>query len=237
MQAAAQVPSSDDCYNCGGLGHRRNNCPKPQRLKQQQLHKKKTSKGKKKGGQGSYCSYHQYKSHSDAECLKQKEFQQQAGAINVANIGKAHLPAQAAVFGTSASGFSFAAARAWRMAEEKKTSPITRGPSVAPLRKKRAADTLRLFGAFTEPPDGKPQGGRAKVASSPVARTNANNTVLKMMVDSGSTAHYLDSDLIPGLQNRMVDYKELDKTHKIVTAGHHTLEGVGTGTINGSVTD
>ena len=75
------------------------------------------------------------------------------------------------------------------------------------------------------------------MASLPVARTNANNTVLDMLVDSGSTGHYLDSDLIPGLQNRMVDYKALDETHEVVTAGHHTLEGIGTGIINGGVTD
>ena len=35
----------------------------------------------------------------------------------------------------------------------------------------------------------------------------------------------------------MVDYKELDETHKIVTAGHHTPESMGTAIITGSVTD
>ena len=75
------------------------------------------------------------------------------------------------------------------------------------------------------------------MASLPVARTNANNTVLDMLVDSGSTGHYLASDLIPGLQNRMVDYKELDETHKIANVGHHALEGIGTGTISGGVTN
>ena len=35
----------------------------------------------------------------------------------------------------------------------------------------------------------------------------------------------------------MVQCKEMDETHKIATAGHHTLEGIGTGTLNGSVTD
>ena len=50
------------------------------------------------------------------------------------------------------------------------------------------------------------------MGSTPVARTDANNTVLEMLVDSGSTEHYLDSDLMPGLQKWVVDYKEPDET-------------------------
>ena len=42
-------------------------------------------------------------------CLKQKEFQHQAGAINVANVGSAQLSSQEAESGTSTSGFSFQA--------------------------------------------------------------------------------------------------------------------------------
>ena len=58
-----------------------------------------------------------------------------------------------------------------------------------------------------------------------------------MLVDSASTGHNRGSDLISGLQNRMVDYKELDETHKIANVGHHALEGIGTGTISGGVTN
>ena len=79
--------------------------------------------------------------------------------------------------------------------------------------------------------------GRVYVASSPVISTNTNDTVLEMLVASGSTGHYLDSDLTCGLQNRIVDYMELNETMQIVTAGHHTLEGIGTGTIEDSVTE
>ena len=38
--------------------------------------------------------------------------------------------------------------------------------------------------------------GRVYVASSPVIGTNTNDTVLEMLVDSGSTGHYLDLSLI-----------------------------------------
>ena len=72
------------------------------------------------------------------------------------------------------------------MTEEKKTSTITLGPSVEQLREQRTTDTLGLFGAFTELPEDKTPRGRAYVASSPVIGTNTNDTVLEMLVGSGS---------------------------------------------------
>ena len=57
------------------------------------------------------------------------------------------------------------------------------------------------------------------------------------MVDSGSSKHFLDPFLIPGLQNRMMDYKALDEPRKIFTAGDHVLERIGTGTVHGTVKD
>ena len=42
MKTAAQGISSDECYKCGELDHRCNNCPKRQRRQQQQLYKQKT---------------------------------------------------------------------------------------------------------------------------------------------------------------------------------------------------
>ena len=60
---------------------------------------------------------------------------------------------------------------------------------------------------------------------------------ITVMVDSGSSEHFLDPFLIPGLQNRMMDFKALDESHKIFTAGDHVLEGIGTGTVHGTVND
>ena len=187
MRAAGRRPSSDECCNCEEIGHRCNNCRKLQRRRRSQLHKQKANKGKKKGGEGKRCSYHQCRSHDDSGCLKQKERRQQARAINVANVSSAHLSGQTAKSGTSTSGFSFAAARIWPMTEENKTSTITLGPSVEQLREQRAADTLGLLGAFTELPADNPLRGRAYVAPSPVIDTHTSDSVLEMLVNSGST--------------------------------------------------
>ena len=50
-----------------------------------------------------------------------------------------------------------------------------------------------------------------------------------MLVDSGSREQHLDSELMPGRQNEINDYQELEDTHKIVPVGHDTLEGIGMG--------
>ena len=75
------------------------------------------------------------------------------------------------------------------------------------------------------------------VTSTPLQCTDnpLNGTSITVMVDSGSSEHFLDPFLIPGLQNRMMDYKALDEPHKIFTAGDHVLEGIGTGTVYGTV--
>lgn len=69
------------------------------------------------------------------------------------------------------------------------------------------------------------------MASSSVIAAVPNDTVVEMQVESGSTGRSVVSKLIPGLQNDMNNHHE---RHKIVTAGQ---EGIGTGTINCSVTD
>lgn len=153
-----QAVSSDECYNCGELGHRRKSCPKAQRRKQQQPRSHKPNTEKKIDGQGKYCSYHQGKIHDNSECFKQKELQQQAGAFNVTNIGNPHLSAQTAEPEQPNFGYPFSAARASPITEgEKAKTPVIKfGPTVAQLRMQRAADTLELLGALTEPQDGTP---------------------------------------------------------------------------------
>ena len=60
---------------------------------------------------------------------------------------------------------------------------------------------------------------------------------ITMLVDSGASENYLDSDMIPGLANMLWNYKVLVAPKEIVTAGNHTLLGTHTGTLQGTVTD
>lgn len=58
-----------------------------------------------------------------------------------------------------------------------------------------------------------------------------------ILVDSGATAHYLDSDLIPELPNILKNYARIQQPMKIIGAGGHEFYGVGEGVISVLVQD
>ena len=58
-----------------------------------------------------------------------------------------------------------------------------------------------------------------------------------MLVDSGASGHYFDYQLHPGLKNQLLNYKELERPHKIGTARRHVLRGTATGTASGVIVD
>lgn len=58
-----------------------------------------------------------------------------------------------------------------------------------------------------------------------------------MLVDSGTSEHYVDSELYPGLQGQVLDYVVLEKPHQITTAGNHVLQRIASGTVTGTVSD
>ena len=47
-----------------------------------------------------------------------------------------------------------------------------------------------------------------------------------LLVDSGASESFLYDDLIPGLKERMREFKELSTPKEITTAGKHTIYGV-----------
>ena len=51
---------------------------------------------------------------------------------------------------------------------------------------------------------------------------------MTMLVDSGASGHYFDDELQPSLRDKLLNYKELEKPHKIVTAERHVLLGKAT---------
>ena len=56
---------------------------------------------------------------------------------------------------------------------------------------------------------------------------------LTMLMDSETSGHYFDDELHPGLKDKLLNYKPLEKPHKILTAGQHVLPGTATGTVSG----
>ena len=53
-----------------------------------------------------------------------------------------------------------------------------------------------------------------------------------LLVDSGASESFLDDELIPGLKERMREFKELSTPKEITTVGKHTIYKVGTSIIS-----
>ena len=58
-----------------------------------------------------------------------------------------------------------------------------------------------------------------------------------LLVDSGASESFLDDERIPGLKERMREFKELSTPKEITTAGKHPIYGVGTGIISFTTRD
>lgn len=69
------------------------------------------------------------------------------------------------------------------------------------------------------------------------AQFGSNGQHFKMLLDSGSTANYVDPSLTPGLQDSLSDVEFLQVSHTIVAARKNLLKGVATGVVTGTVID
>ena len=59
-------------------------------------------------------------------------------------------------------------------------------------------------------------------------RFTPNTKATTLLVDSGASELFLDDELIPGLKERMREFKELSTPKEIITAWKHTIYGVDT---------
>ena len=89
------------------------------------------------------------------------------------------------------------------------------------------------FGGITNAEDG------LALAVVPAAEkwNRGSNSLVSVMVDSGTSGHYFDDALIPGLRYRLDNYQELAIRRYITTAGGHQLEGAGQRLLRGHIID
>ena len=50
--------------------------------------------------------------------------------------------------------------------------------------------------------------------------------VFQMLVDSGSSKHFVDPKFTRGVESRMLDYTEINPSMEVKAAGHNTLFGI-----------
>ena len=57
----------------------------------------------------------------------------------------------------------------------------------------------------------------AKVGMATTCESSDDADHMTMLVDSGASGHYFDNELQPSLRDKLLNYKELEKSHNIVT--------------------
>ena len=62
-------------------------------------------------------------------------------------------------------------------------------------------------------------GSALTVGPTAMSRTGCSNDSVNVLVDSGSSGHFFDDAIMPGLRDRLKEYKVLDVPRKIPTAG------------------
>ncbi len=89
-------------------------------------------------------------------------------------------------------------------------------------------------GSATAPSAPAPPAG---VGFSFIADTTPSAPTFTMTVDTGASNHFLDSELLPGLDQRMVEYTKVDPPLIVNVAGQGQLHGTSKGALNVTVTD
>ena len=77
----------------------------------------------------------------------------------------------------------------------------------------------------------------ARVGTSTDYDSNNETDHLSMLVDRAASGHYLDYQRHPRLLDQLLNYKEIERPHKIVSAERHVLRETDTGTASGVIAD
>ena len=164
------------------------------------------------------CSLHNTTSHNDAECTAQ-----------AAGKSSRDSPAQQ----TRGKGQNANAATQEKTSEE---VTVSKDDLVSVL--KRISTPLQEQDSAIAPGSGDSMGFPFTAAHEHILSASTEETVkMKMVVDSGTSDHYVADKLVKGIKQLMFDYQELDTPRTITSAGLHTLLGTATGKIRSKVTD
>ena len=217
MVAVSRPQSSIICHSCGEKGHIIRNCP----------HHSPRGRGSsndfrsfRSGGTNQPHQNHKSGGHFSRNRTAARKEAKWCQLHNTPNHSNAECHAQAA--GRQASAASFSRSRG---PSEDATSQTDGEPSSGDHRAISATTTSTPQEA-TEPYSGS-TGGFTWMATHTTASESKDE--FSMLVDSGASAHFIDSNLLPDLHEFLFNRRELQPRMVIQTAGLRSIYGVATG--------
>ena len=112
--------------------------------------------------------------------------------------------------------------------------PVTHAPSTTEL-----ATTAANSTSFATPPcpSSPPVGIGYSFTAAPPTNTAAQPVDFSMIADSGAFSHFIDNQLLPGIELKTNHYAQLDLPVTTNVAENHRLDGVGQGVLFVQVLD
>eukprot|EP00903_Cladosiphon_okamuranus_P018846 g17334.t1 len=95
---------------------------------------------------------------------------------------------------------------------------------------KKKGHTVETCWSRGKKPAGKNPGGRKRDCTAPAP-------TITMTADTGASSHFLDSELLPDLEQRMIECTKIDPPLRITVAGQGQLPGTAKGVLKVIVTD
>ena len=113
--------------------------------------------------------------------------------------------------------------------------PVTHAPSMTTA----AATAAATSTSFATPscPSSPPAGIGYSFIAAPQINIAAQPVEFSMTADSGASSHFIDNQLLPGIEHKMNHYVQLDPPVTTKVAGNHRLYGVGQGVLFVQVLD
>ena len=201
------------CSHCEKPGHRFQNCFK--------------RKGKMSGKKhpptprnNSWCSPHNTDRHDNSDCRSQMRDDNITRRPRPGQQNGRHKNKRSAHANTATTPTSTTQMEAY--------VPVTHAPSTT-----AAATTAATSTSFATPPCPSlpPVGIGYSFIAAPPINIAAQPVDFSMTADSGASSHFIDNQLLPGIEHKMNHYVQLDPPVIINVAGNHRLYGVGQGVL------
>ena len=195
------------CHVCNKTGHWARDC----------YHCKSSMKGANKASK-KWCNLHKTHLHDNSECRSQ---QQQLNGNNGNNRnnrnGQRNGQHQAATTTTAHANTAINSGSTTVVENYNNTAASIQGTTTATSTTSTETPASNLHAT---PPQGI---GYSFIAAS----STTSNVNFTMTVDSGASSHFIDNRLLPGIEQRMLNYVHLEPLVIINVAGGHRLLAVG----------
>ena len=204
------------CFRCGRMGHTIKEC----RSRQQSNSGNRALK---------WCSLHNTPKHDDSECRAQLNNREGSSNAAISYNHRGRNPRHRNNNRNYNSRNNNSNSNNFEGHQRQANTAVADSASTTAPSTNQEQPTATSTASTVVDTCGPPNGVGFSFLSGCDNHSTPDHILLKLAVDSGSSGHFLDSQLLPGIDQHMVEYTKLDPPMSILTAGRHLLYGTAKG--------